>query len=103
MFIARKQSKGKGQNTNTWYSPTGNIYLTLLTKQPITIIPQLIPTISVCIAETLEETLELSETVQIKWVNDMLVGGKKISGILIKSDGYDDKIVLQIGIGINVN
>lgn len=33
----------------------------------------------------------------------MLVGGKKISGILIKSDGYNDKVVLQIGVGINVN
>jgi BirA family biotin operon repressor/biotin-[acetyl-CoA-carboxylase] ligase len=39
----------------------------------------------------------------IKWPNDVLIGDKKVSGVLIETEHLPDKIVALVGIGLNVN
>lgn len=57
---------------------------------------------AVAVAEAIESTVGIEP--ELKWPNDVLVGGKKICGILVESDFEGDKLNhLVVGIGFNVN
>ncbi|KAL4426345.1 hypothetical protein ABPG74_006283 [Tetrahymena malaccensis] len=101
-FLADQQFKGQGQNNNVWVSPIGNCYVTFLVKFD--------PLLSYCLpqlsAVSVIETLDLyipQEKKQIspvlKWINDIFMNEKKISGVLCK---VEDEHV-SIGIGVNLN
>ena len=101
------QTKGKGQRGNIWESePNKNICISLCYK-PLTYQPnytgfKLNMLVSLIILEFFEE-LKIPK-LKVKWPNDILSDGKKISGILIetalKSNNVNDYI---IGIGLNIN
>jgi len=96
--IAKTQTGGMGTNGRTWYSPKGNIYASFTKQLPKMGIKQLqIPQIvALAVAQTIEE---FGLHPQLKWINDVLLNRKKISGILVEvQDG-----ALIIGIGLNVN
>ena len=58
----------------------------------------------VAVAEVLEEELGLRGQVSLKWPNDVLLGGKKVCGILLEaSAGVEGLLWAVAGIGINVN
>lgn len=76
--------------------------MTILTKQTFQVIPYIFMAVSVSIAEIIHDTFNLKEGIRIKWVNDLVLGDRKIGGILVKSDIFGDSIYLQIGIGINI-
>jgi BirA family biotin operon repressor/biotin-[acetyl-CoA-carboxylase] ligase len=88
-----------------WQSPGGrNLYLSMILKPPIS--PALAPQVTLMAGVAVAELLDpyCPGRVAIKWPNDILIGGKKICGILteMKSTAAGvDFIVL--GIGINVN
>ncbi|QEK39618.1 biotin--[acetyl-CoA-carboxylase] ligase [Candidatus Sneabacter namystus] len=105
LVTADSQSAGIGQRVNKWYSPTGNIYATFgftyssEQKDNFFCIPH---TIALSILHTLDK-FGIKGT--FKWVNDVYVNRKKISGILVESI-QSEKLPLYfilIGIGINVN
>ncbi len=118
MVIADEQTKGRGRLGRSWFSPPdANIYMTLalqLPKQhpPIGTLSLLV---GVAIAEALRQTFSVPAFV--KWVNDIIVDGKKLGGILIegvgekavesvKAVGVDKKAIgdwALVGIGLNVN
>jgi BirA family biotin operon repressor/biotin-[acetyl-CoA-carboxylase] ligase len=61
-------------------------------------------TIAAClaVAQSIEKVTGLETT--IKWPNDVLIAGKKVSGILIESDAHGDRVNYAIvGIALNVN
>lgn len=64
--------------------------------------PQLCFVISLAIAEVIKSILALQQRVEVKWPNDVLVNGKKISGILMEThtDKNGRKFML-VGLGIN--
>ncbi len=96
LFIADRQTAGKGRLGRTWESEkSSGIYMSLLLKPQIT--PEnaaqitLIAGMAVCRA--------LGNVSKIKWPNDVVIGTKKVSGILTElSSGC-----VICGIGINVN
>ncbi|EAR82419.1 biotin-[acetyl-CoA-carboxylase] ligase (macronuclear) [Tetrahymena thermophila SB210] len=101
-FLADQQFKGQGQHNNVWISPKGNCYVTFLVKYD--------PLLSYCLPQlsaiSVIETLDLyipQEKKQIspvlKWINDIFMNEKKISGVLCK---VEDEHV-SIGIGVNLN
>ncbi len=107
IVMAKSQSEGKGQGTNSWYSSSGkNLLFSLLLK------PDSLPAerqfllnivISLAIRETLQSLLP-QRKVKIKWPNDIYVEDRKIAGILIKLFLQNNRIEGAIaGIGINVN
>lgn len=57
LFTTKQQSAGRGQRTNTWSSPPGNIYMTILTKQSVDTIPYLHMLSHWATIEVLEENL----------------------------------------------
>ena len=56
---------------------------------------------SVSIMETIKKCVGIS--VELKWINDIFMGNKKVGGILIRNNIIDNTFYTQIGIGINVN
>ena len=94
VITATVQTAGRGRYRRTWVSRAGNLYASFLYKirKPN---PELSYAVAVAVAETL---IHFGVPTQIKWPNDVLVDGKKISGILIE---YSNNFVI-IGIGINV-
>ena len=103
--VADSQSRGKGRLNRAWQSPPGvNIYTSLVLRPRIepAAAPQLTLVAGVAVAELL--TGYHPPGVTIKWPNDVLIGGKKVCGILteMKSTAAGIDFII-LGIGINVN
>ncbi len=96
---AERQTGGRGRMGRDWASPAGNLYAsTIIRLQPY---DPPAPTLAFGAAVALEchlRSLAPDTPFQIKWPNDILVDGAKISGILLERAG--DAVV--IGIGVNL-
>ena len=94
VIVAESQTAGRGRYKRKWVSNTGNLYASFIYK-----ISERDPKLSYAIAVAVAETMiHFGINPQIKWPNDVLIDGKKISGILIEYAGN----FAIIGIGINV-
>ncbi len=92
---AKRQSAGRGRRGHQWYSPEGNLYLTITLPGIDTRHTVLA---GVAAREAIAGLLH-GETPLIKWPNDILVKGRKIAGILCESRAS----ITAVGIGVNVN
>lgn len=105
LFVANEQNAGRGRRGRAWSTPKGtSIALTFLLRPdvPIENVSRLTILSALATARAIEETAGLEP--QIKWPNDVVVGGKKICGILteMSSEGMDIKYAV-VGIGVNVS
>jgi BirA family transcriptional regulator, biotin operon repressor / biotin---[acetyl-CoA-carboxylase] ligase len=105
VVVAEEQTLGRGRMDRKWYSPryTG-IWMSIILrpKIPLAKAPQLTLIAAVAVVQAIEELTELSP--QIKWPNDILINGKKMTGILTELQAEADQInSVIIGMGINVN
>ena len=95
------QSKGKGRHDRVWESSKGlNLMFSILIKDP-----KLLETSTILSLMTAVELAKLLErygidNVSIKWPNDVLIGDKKVCGILLEGQLPN---YLVIGVGLNVN
>lgn len=106
VVFAEKQTSGKGRKDRVWYSaPETNLtFSILLTKDKfLTNNSSLINfAASLAVAFSIENLYQLKT--ELKWPNDVLLDGKKTSGILIESTSQGNKIErFVVGIGVNVN
>ncbi|MDA3903295.1 MAG: biotin--[acetyl-CoA-carboxylase] ligase [Desulfuromusa sp.] len=105
VVVADRQSAGRGRLGRRWESPVGvNLYSSIILrpKIPIQQAPQLTFLSAVAVAETLNEACHLSA--KVKWPNDILVNGAKISGLLNEMNAETEQIHFVIlGIGVNLN
>lgn len=104
VVVADIQEKGRGRKSRVWSSPEGGLWFSVLLKPDIPPQNAMILTMatSVSLVEAIEENTGLNPV--IKWPNDLLIGSKKICGILTELDAEMDKINYAIvGVGINVN
>lgn len=106
LFVAEKQTAGKGRQGRVWTSPPGeNIYMSLLLWKPeirALSASQLTLVMGLSVAQGMEALT--GRKAGIKWPNDVVFSGKKICGILTEmrvQEGKPEYIV--IGAGINVN
>lgn len=105
-IVAGVQTSGRGRQGRTWISETGNLYASLLFR------PKLKPAdlaalpfvIALAVRDSILRMGVEESLVQCKWPNDILVSGKKVSGILIEtcSEGNEDVGHVIVGIGINL-
>ena len=108
IVITNEQTAGRGQQGNTWLS-TANLNLTFSaiffpSTYFITDSFYLNIVSSLAVAKTMEEFIPSNKQVSVKWPNDVYIGNKKVSGILIENTLRADKInSVVMGIGINVN
>lgn len=102
VVVADQQIKGQGTHGRTWASPRGNVYATFSTVAPIQ--PQQLSDVPQVVVIAIMQVLKtFGLEPNYKWVNDVLINDKKISGILCRTGGMSGKnVILHIGIGINV-
>ena len=98
---ADEQNAGRGRRSHTWFSPLGNLYLSVLlrTGQALHRNIELSFLTALAVADTVEQLLPHTNKALLKWPNDILVHGAKISGVLLEQ--ADD--VTIIGIGLNIS
>jgi BirA family biotin operon repressor/biotin-[acetyl-CoA-carboxylase] ligase len=106
VIIADAQTAGRGRMGRRWESPAGdNLYFSVLLTPNVepARVPQLALVAAVAVHEGLAECCP-GITARIKWPNDILVGGRKVAGILCEASLEADRVHRVIlGIGINVN
>lgn len=105
--IARSQTAGRGRLGRSWHSPScGNVYMSGVVKDfppaPAAALPgALTLTMALAVCDAIERE-GVSPT--LKWPNDVLVGGRKVAGILAQATYEGPRPVAAIvGVGINVN
>jgi BirA family biotin operon repressor/biotin-[acetyl-CoA-carboxylase] ligase len=97
---ADEQTAGRGRLSHKWFSPAGNLYISILlrTGQPASRTMELSFLAALAVADTVEALLPRQTRAMLKWPNDVLVSGAKIAGILLEQ--VDDAVIM--GIGLNV-
>lgn len=106
VVVADAQSAGRGRMGRRWDSPAGaNLYFSVLLTPDIepARVPQLALVAAIAVHEGLAECCPEIKA-QIKWPNDILIGGKKTAGILCEANLEADRVYrVVLGVGINVN
>lgn len=101
--LADEQTKGRGRMGRKWHTPPGQgILVSLLLRPDDLSMPQLNMLSALAVARSIEKVTGLKPS--IKWPNDIILEGKKVSGILIESEVEEERVTSAVvGIGINVN
>lgn len=99
-----QQTGGRGRHGNNWTSPMGNLYVSALLRPNCTPskAAQLAFVAAVALSEAIDDVIEPSHVKTLKWPNDILIDGKKVSGILLESS-LKEKLVDYVVIGTGVN
>jgi BirA family biotin operon repressor/biotin-[acetyl-CoA-carboxylase] ligase len=101
LVLAEEQTAGRGRRGRSFFSPAGrNLYFTMVLRLPIEVhrlLPVSVP-LAVCAAARAEGV-----DARIKWPNDVWVGERKLSGMLIDAEITAQGALALPGIGINVN
>ncbi|MBC7218450.1 MAG: biotin--[acetyl-CoA-carboxylase] ligase, partial [Candidatus Caldatribacterium sp.] len=104
LCITENQKKGRGRRGRSWFSlPGKSLTFSLLLRPhlPLSVCPSLALLAGLALAEALEE---LGFSPRLKWPNDVLLGEKKVSGILLEtSTDLDEASWIVLGVGVNVN
>jgi BirA family biotin operon repressor/biotin-[acetyl-CoA-carboxylase] ligase len=102
VVVAEEQTAGRGSRGRPWHSPRGGLWLSRLLRPGAGGTELLSIRTGLAVAETLER-LGSGFQVQVKWPNDLLVGDRKLGGILCEArwiGGLPAWVV--VGVGINV-
>ena len=106
VVTAGRQTAGRGRMTRHWHSPSEvNLYFSMLLRPAVepgqaSSLPLVV---GLAVAEALAELAPETQPL-IKWPNDILIGGKKVCGILCEMQAETDCVRHIIpGIGVNVN
>ncbi|MBV8151446.1 MAG: biotin--[acetyl-CoA-carboxylase] ligase [Candidatus Eremiobacteraeota bacterium] len=103
-LVAGVQTAGAGRRGSRWVAPPGtSLLFTAILPLPIAASAAwAVPFwAGLCLADALERESGVRATLQ--WPNDLLVGGRKISGILCISRITGDRAWIGIGVGVNVH
>jgi len=109
LVVAEGQTDGRGRLGRTWFSPPGvNLYCSVVIRKVLppdclsAWLSWLPLTTAVATAESLESVAGVQ--VMVKWPNDLMIGGRKVGGILCESGTAVRSGPFQVvGIGLNVN
>ena len=94
VVLAAQQTAGRGRRGRSWLPAPGNLYMTVLVRPSER---RATAQLSFVAAVALGEAMDPETDFRFKWPNDLLVGRRKIAGILIEADG-----AAAVGIGLNV-
>lgn len=104
LVLAERQLAGRGRAGRAWDSPAGlGLWLSILLRPGSLPEPGAVPLlVGLAVAEALEPFL-LPASLRLKWPNDLLVGDRKLGGILCEGAWEGDRPAhLVAGIGLNV-
>ena len=106
-ITAVRQTGGRARRGRNWVSEPGNLYssLLLIDPAPWEALASLPMAVTVAVHDAIASVLpaDAAEALRIKWPNDMLISGRKTSGILIEAEQLaDGRRAVVIGCGVNV-
>jgi BirA family transcriptional regulator, biotin operon repressor / biotin---[acetyl-CoA-carboxylase] ligase len=99
LVTARRQTAGRGRRGRAWTSPNGNLFASVVLRpqRPLATVSQLSFVAALAVGELLDG-LGVRGRVGLKWPNDVLIDGAKVSGILLEAgEGH-----VVAGIGVNL-
>jgi len=100
VVVAEEQTGGRGTHGRSWFGPRGGLYVSLVLRGLGDM-----RLLSLALGNAVADALEVAGVEpQLKWVNDVLVGGRKVAGILVEAESVGDRLDFAVaGIGVNVN
>ena len=105
LVVADSQTAGRGRSGRPWITPPGSaLALTLILRPtiPAVHVGQIALLGGLAAVEGIQTTTGLRP--QLKWPNDVLIGGKKVCGVLAEAAFAGDKLdFVVLGMGVNVN
>ena len=106
VFLAEEQTAGRGRGANSWQSPRSTgIYCSVILRPALP--PSDVLVLSLAAGLAVKAAIQqVDSRVQpdLKWPNDVLIGGKKVCGILTEMNAEATRVRhIVVGIGINVN
>lgn len=105
VYWSAHQTAGRGTHGRDWATPPGNLAVSIVMRPrlPLAFAPQAALVTAVAIADALPTLGIAKDRIRLKWPNDVLVDGGKVSGILLEgeADGSAARW-LVIGTGLNL-
>jgi BirA family biotin operon repressor/biotin-[acetyl-CoA-carboxylase] ligase len=105
-IMALRQTAGRGSRGRNWQSPVGNLYISALLRPPGMLAEggRWALLSAVALAEALASVLPDPGLLALKWPNDVLLDGRKVSGILLDATAGQGGAIdwLVIGCGVNL-
>lgn len=112
-FVTTEQTAGRGRRQRVWIAPRGNLASSILEVLDVT--PALAATLGFAAGLSLEAALRAVSVeaalragvmdpfgFALKWPNDVLADGKKLTGILLEAETVTGGLAVVVGIGTNV-
>ena len=103
---ARAQSAGRARRGRAWVSEPGNLYMSILLRPESSPggAAQLGFAAALAVGEAVLPLLPRGDMLSYKWPNDVLIDGRKVSGILLESQAAGERRLdwLVVGIGVNL-
>ena len=101
LVIADHQTRGRGRGRARWHSPQGSAVAMSLILRPASVFG--LRWSGLGALAVLEALGEESLSAWIKWPNDVLLGGRKVAGVLVEGAWEGDRpLYVVLGIGVNV-
>jgi len=105
VICAENQTKGRGRLGRNWVSPKGKgVYFSVVLRPRLELseASKMTLLVAVAVCEALRGIADID--VKIKWPNDLMIGDKKIAGILTELNAEIDRVLFMVvGFGVNVN
>lgn len=103
VLIARRQTGGRGRRGRTWHSPEGGLYMSVLLKPKVE--PDRLGLVPLWAGLAVTRAVSKWDVEpHLSWPNDVLVGTKKLGGVLVEGSLSGDKVGrVVLGVGVNVN
>ncbi len=105
LVVALRQTAGRGRHGRVWASPPGGLYASLVLRPDDAMLRRLPATLlaGLAVAEAIDEVAPGAPRAELKWPNDVFLGGRKVSGILGELSRDRTGSVLVLGLGVNVS
>ncbi|MBO6948341.1 MAG: biotin--[acetyl-CoA-carboxylase] ligase [Rhodospirillales bacterium] len=105
LIWAREQTEGRGRRGNTWTSPKGNFYSSLIVRPdvPASRAAELSFVTGCAVFDTVGEVCDPGYECRLKWPNDILLNDGKVGGLLLETKAEAGKPVEYVIIGLGVN
>ncbi len=104
IVVADTQTGGRGRMGRAWTSPPGgNLYLSCVLRPPLALpqTPALALAIGIAVCDAVRS---VGAPAQLKWPNDVLLGDRKVAGILLEAQSQGPRLESLIaGIGVNLS
>lgn len=104
LITAKSQTRGRGRRGRAWHSPEGNLYLSLVLRPGVRSGAGVAIgfAAALAVAEAIGDLVPDDSEVELKWPNDVLIGGRKAAGVLVETAAPDSGGALVLGVGVNL-